>query len=325
MQVACGMTNWKTTLILLCLGALICPAVVSAASNIYQDAIPHLKACISLIQEHEQQLPATASVDTTVDHPVDPPIDLREVCPTLANFLTYEPISEIDPPLENHTNRRYLESLVSLLEAAKLGNAATLPGKFRVTEQQLAHYATEPVQKPFFLALGQWTFFQLQSFLITHTHITQPGYLHTIYIMIVNLIMIVGLAAIIIYFVMMLRISDLYLRHFKMKWQHQSPQLETYRNLDEISALNLDQQIPALIQLIKQRLQQTGLINNADCISNARLLHIVKQTRPQYVRDMSRLIRLYDRLNYSNKTVAADEINLAIEQTRLFLAEGDGA
>ena len=97
------MTNWKTTLILLCLGALISPAVVSASSNIYQDAIPHLKACISLIQEREEQQPATA--------PVDPSVDLREVCPTLANFLTYEPISEIDPPLETHTNRRYLDAI----------------------------------------------------------------------------------------------------------------------------------------------------------------------------------------------------------------------
>ena len=41
------------------------------------------------------------------------------------------------------------------------------------------------------------------------------------------------------------------------------------------------------------------------------------------MRHMSRLIRLYDRLNYSNKTVAADEINLAIEQARLFLTKED--
>ena len=311
------MTNWKTTLILLCLGTLYSPALVSAGSNIYQDAIPHLKACISLIQEREEQQPATA--------PLNPNIDLREVCPTLSNFLTYEPISEIDPPLENQTNRRYLESLVTLLEAAKQGNTATLPGNFSITDLQLTSYATEPPQKPFFLALGQWTFFHLQTFLIDHTHLTQPTLLHTIFIMIVNLIMIISLAMIIIYTIMALRRSKLYLRHFKNKWQHQPPRQGAYRTLDEITGLNLNQQLPALIQLIKQRLQQTGQLDNVNIISNARLLQIVAQTRPQHVRDISRLIHLYDRLNYSNKTVAADEINRAIEQTRLFLTEEDVA
>lgn len=302
------MTKWKSSFILLCLGALVSPAPASAFGNIYQDAIPHIKACISLIQERE-------ALHTATD-----PVDLRAVCPTLVDFLSYEPISEIDPPLENYTQRAYLESLLALLEAAKQVKAPALPDKLTALSQQPSLFASEPTQKPFFLALAQWTFSQLQTFLIEHTKFTQPRYLQTFYIVIVNLIIIMSIAVIVLYSVMAIRNSPPYVRHFKIKWQRQLP-AETPPTLDEIAQLKLDLQIPALIALIKHELQQAGMIRDTHNISNAQLLHIATQARPAHDRDISRLIRLYDRLNYSQKTVAADEVSLALEQVRDYLAE----
>ena len=307
------MTKWITTLTFLCLGILPGPAVQALESNIYQDAIPHLKACVSLISEREELQTATA------------PVDLREVCPTLANFLTYEPISEIDPPLENQTNRAYLASLIVQLEAAKQGNNANLSGEFSLPKHTQAQYMPEPAQKPFFLALAQWTFFHLQNFLIAHTHLAQPKLLQSVYIVIVNLIMVFGMTIIILYGATAMRRSQWYVKHFKQKWQHIPPVQEIDWSLDEIAGLNLDLQIPALIRLIKQRLQQAGLLEDAANTSNAQLLRIVTQAQPQHARDMSRLIRLYDRLIYSRKTVAADEINHALSLARLFLNEKEVA
>lgn len=306
------MTKWKSSFILLCLGALMSPAPTSAFGNIYQDAIPHIKACISLIQEREEL------------HTVTDPVDLRAVCPTLVDFLSYEPISEIDPPLENYTQRAYLESLLALLEDAKQARAAALPEKLTALNQQPAQIESEPAQKPFFLALAQWTFSQLQTFLIEHTKFTQPRYLQTFYIVIVNLIIVMTIAVIVLYGVTAFRNSPSYVRHFKNKWQRQSP-AEAPPPLDEIAQLKLDLQIPALIALIKHELQQAGLLHNIHNISNARLLQIAIQARPAHARDISRLIRLYDRLNYSQKSVAADEVSLALEQARHFLAKEAGA
>ena len=132
------------------------------------------------------------------------------------------------------------------------------------------------------------------------------------------------IAVFVLYGVTAFRNSSRYVRHFRNKWQRQSP-AETPPTLDEISQLNLDLQIPALIALIKHELQQAGLLHNAHNISNARLLHIAIQVRPAHARDISRLIRLYDRLSYSQKSVAADEVSLALEQARHFLAEEVGA
>ena len=122
-----------------------------------------------------------------------------------------------------------------------------------------------------------------------------------------------------------MRRSQWYVKHFKQKWQHIPPVQEIDWSLDEIAGLNLDLQIPALIRLIKQRLQQAGLLEDAANTSNAQLLRIVTQAQPQHARDMSRLIRLYDRLIYSRKTVAADEINHALSLARLFLNEKEVA
>ena len=124
--------------------ALVFPQTGLSQGNIYQEAIPHLKACISLIQERESTPSDTHSEN----------IDLREVCPTLSYFLTYEAISEIDPPLENHSSRAYLEALVSLLEDIY----QPVMKKAESTDNIRPYtFQNDPDHKPFLMALSQWT------------------------------------------------------------------------------------------------------------------------------------------------------------------------
>ena len=307
MRVGCGMTKWQRTLFLLLLGPSLSPASVSAYGNIYQDAIPHLKACISLIQERNEQ---SAAIE---------PVDLRAVCPTLTDFLSYEPISEIDPPLENRTSRRQLESLVSLLEAKKQSKDVILPDGFDEHLAPQLSYQPEPANKPFFLALAHWTFSQIQKFLSRHASLSQPRLQHAIYITIVNLVMVICLTTLLLYVILSGRSSQVYIRYFKHKWQKQSIPEMTRPNLDEIANLPIHLQLPALIQLIKENLIVTGSIPYRNSITSAQILHAVKHARPQSGREITRLIRLYDRHKYSDKTVAADEIHTAFELARSIL------
>lgn len=301
------MIKWSSTFILVFLGYLLSPTVVPALGNIYQDVIPHLKACISLIQEQEGQLPATTLTD------------LRVVCPTLSDFLTYEPLSEIDPPLENYASRQQLASLVTVLEAATQVNKATRPQAFAGTKEIPQSYESEQTHKPFILALAHWSFFRVQSLLNKYSLFAQPRIQHTVYITLVNLVIVTFLAALILYIVMSGRSSQLYVRYFKKKWQQQAAANPGARSLKTIAHLNLHAQIPALIQLIKQDLVYTGDMHNTDNITNARLLQVIAQNRPDQHREITHLIRLYDRLQYGAKSAAADEINHAFELTRRIL------
>ena len=293
------------------MSVLLRPPPAIAIGNIYQDAIPHVKACISLIQEKEEQ------------HKASDPVDLREVCPTLVDFLSYEPISEIDPPLENYTQRAYLESLLILLQDAKHGKSAALEGKFTTTPGLLTPIDNEPAQKPFFQAMAQWMFSHVQNLLAGHGRLSQPVYQQVAYIAVVNLVMVIGLAVIILFVINTFRNSNIYIKYFKRKWQQKISANDDLPSLDQIALLNLDQQIPALIQLIKRHLQLEGMLPEHNNISNSQLLRAATLAKPQYAREILRLLRLYDRLNYSQKTIAADEIHLAFEQACHFLMQKD--
>ena len=302
------MTKWTKALIFGFMGYLLSATSVSAFGNIYQDAIPHLKACLSLIQEQEG--PGQGS----------DPVDLRVICPTLSDFLSYEPLSEIDPPLENFANRLQLASLVAVLEASKQVNQPVLSKLPNQTETTPGQYNKESQQKPFFLALAHWSFSQLQTLLSRYTTLTEPRIQHTAYIIMVNLAIITSLTIFILYFIMSGRSSRLYVHYFKKRWQHQASPHKIPASLDDIADLRLDLQIPALIRLIKQNYRLSDNTQGVEHMTNETLLHAVSTASPQCNRNITRLIQLHDRMLYAGKTVAADEISHAIELARNILA-----
>lgn len=292
--------------ILVIFTALILPQVAFGQANIYQEAIPHIKACISLIEERETQTKPDAAS-----------FDLRDVCPTLMNFLSYEPISEIDPPLENQSGRTYLASLASLLEAVY--QPAHAPAQ-KLPVHQLDTYipAGDPEQKPFLMAIAQWMFAHVHTWLGKVADSTTPLTQHTIYIAALNLA-IVSLSSIIaLYLIAFSRGSNIYRRHFQIRWQKSKPAEQTL-SIEKIAQLKMHLQIPALVKLVKQELFAANILSAPTQAGNAEFITAVSNRQPDIAREISRLVRLHDRIQYGNKKPAADEISQAIELTRQIL------
>lgn len=286
--------------------ALILPQVAFGQANIYQEAIPHIKACISLIEERETETKPDAAS-----------FDLRDVCPTLMNFLSYEPISEIDPPLENQSGRIYLESLASLMESVY--QPAHAPTK-NIPVHGLDTYipTSDPEQKPFFMAIAQWMFAHVHNWLGKVAESATPLAQHTIYIAALNLA-IVSLSSIIaLYLIAYSRGSNIYRRHFQARWQKSKP-AEQILSIEKIAQLKMHLQIPALVKLVKQELIAANLLSAPIQSENAEFITIVSNQHPDIARGISRLVRLHDRIQYGNKKPAADEINQALELTRQIL------
>lgn len=286
---------------------LVIPNVASSQGNIYQEAIPHIKSCISLLKEREADPTPTSSTKP----------DLREVCPTLAYFLTYEPISEIDPPLENHSDRAYLESVVKLLESVYNSAAASQKINFPNKPEQYAP-ASDPQQKPFVMAMTQWLFSHFHNWLASLSGSIQPGARHTIYIVAFNFVIVILSATVLLYSIAQIRSSGIYRKHFQIRWQKTSEPAKPV-SLEDITRLKMPLQIPALVTLVKQTLQTQGIVILDPKTGNAEFVAHISQKLPNIARDLSRLMRLHDRIQYGNKKPAADEVNQAIELTRQIL------
>jgi hypothetical protein len=294
-------------LFLFLLTALILPQVAFGQGNIYQEAIPHIKACISLIKEQETQVKVDAAS-----------FDLRDVCPTLMNFLSYEPISEIDPPLENQSGRAYLESLATLLESVYQPVHGLAQ---KSLEHQLDKYipVSEPEQKPFLMAMAQWTFAHVNKWLVNFTKPATPRTQHIINIATLNFAIVLLSSMAVLYLIAYSRGSAIYRRHFQIRWQKSRP-AEQILSLEMVIRLKMHLQIPALVKLVKQELCAANIPVISSQSGNDDFIADVSNQQPDIAREVARLIRLHDRIQYGNKKPAADEINQAIDLTRKILA-----
>jgi len=301
------MQGWNRILILFVLSQLIFPTAAFSQGNIYREVIPHLKACISLIKERE-------TAQTTSQNKR---FDLREVCPTLIYFLSYEPISEIDPPLENQSERAYLESLVTLLES-------TYRTRSEHSTKQLvdspANYAVEkePDKKPFLMAMSQWLFSRVYQWLGKSADSMSPGLLHYIDIAVLNMVIVCLCTIVLLYLITSARGSQLYFRHFRYRWQN-APEPEQIISLNGITRLHLNAQIPALLKLIKHELNSGNIIHIDANAGNAEYINIINEQKPEIAREFIRLIRFHDRVKFGRKKPAADEINQAFRLARKIL------
>ncbi len=295
-QVFTGKPGSRRSMILpiILLGILVWLLPLHAQADIYRDAIPHLKACISKIHEIDPQFPPGKT------------ISLREVCPVLSDFLSYEPLSEVDPPLENYTTLSQLDVLVQLLESSRRAPVKS-SGK---TAFKVSQDFSSPADKPFFVALTQWMMTRVYGLSywieqLTGFGLTLPKYQHTIYVGLANASLAIILALGYLYLVLQFKHTPIYTYLFR-KYIARQPAVKKY-TLRRIAAQKLVLQLPLLENYFRKQLQRLGITEHRPQLIDKQL-RSQDWTNPELPHFISRLLNIFDRAKYSSTAISVHDI-----------------
>lgn len=298
-----GMVIKHRTLFSICIACTSVIAASPTSADIYEDAIPHLEACISLLREKG-----------AANAPSEPG-QLRETCPTLTYFLTYDPLSEIDPPLDNQSSLLQLQQVVELLKARQRGlNASKRKIKLPPEYPEQASEAS----KPFRTALGQWM--QSKTYQGLHhiesisglpaTHIKTQ---HSAYIFALNAG--VGMLLAVIAGFVILGITRK-MEKKKAFGVNTMRHTHTVTDINHIAGLPLQNQIPACVDYAYALFKQSNTPSPYQTRRTNKLLNLSADVPPGLQRYLLRLQNLQNSLLFGSKAPSGDDMQRAINLVR---------